>query len=258
MTTEKKDFLFRFVNPDIRKKIKLDEEALYSTTDQVTADKITRDILNYISRSSTITDATACIGGSAYSFAQQFSNVIAIENNKERFELLKHNMNILTSQSPLLNTNYNSHNQYIQHNSHNPHNQYIQHNSHIHCNIYNKLQQYAYMQTKTNNVECRYGDALLECQKQYQDAIFIDPPWGGPEYKTLDKVQLYLSGLPLYEVCKQIYNFTDYIIIKVPVNFDEVQFVNDTQTFMELQRKNSQLRKMKLLIFQTVKKTGLS
>lgn len=236
MTTEKKDFLFRFVNPDIRKKIKLDEEALYSTTDQVTADKITRDILNYIPQSSTITDATACIGGSAYSFAQQFSNVIAIENNKERFELLKHNMNILTSQPSLLNTNYNHH---------------ISHNQHIHCNIYNKLQQYAFMQTKSNNVECRHGDALLECKKQYQDAIFIDPPWGGPEYKTLDKVQLYLSGLPLHEVCKQIHNFTDYIIIKVPVNFDEIQFVNDTQTFMELQRKNSQLRKMKLLIFQT-------
>jgi 16S rRNA G966 N2-methylase RsmD len=238
MTTEKKDFLFRFVNPDIRKKIKLDEEALYSTTDQVTADKITRDILNYIPKSSTITDATACIGGSAYSFAQQFSNVIAIENNKERYELLKHNMNILRSQQLLLHTN--------------THNQNTAHNPHIHCNIYNKLQQYAFMQMKMNNVECRHGDALIECQKQFQDAIFIDPPWGGPEYKTLDKVQLYLSGLPLHQVCKNIYKYTDYIIIKVPVNFDEVQFINDTQTFMELQRKNSQLRKMKILIFQTI------
>ena len=216
MTTEKKDFLFRFVNPDIRKKIKLDEEALYSTTDQVTADKITRDILNYIPRSSTITDATACIGGSAYSFAQSFSNVIAIENNKERYDLLKQNINVL------LNTKTE--------------------NKSIFHNAFSNL----------NNVECRYGDALIECQKQFQDAIFIDPPWGGPEYKTLDKVQLYLSGLSLHEVCKRLYKYTDYIILKVPVNFDEMQFIIETQSYLELQRKNSQLRKMNLLIFRTI------
>jgi len=226
MTTEKKDFLFRFVNPDIRKKIKLDEEALYSTTDQVTADKITRDILNYIPKFSTITDATACIGGSTYSFAQSFSNVIAIENNKDRFDYLQYNMNILTSSQSSLNNFHNTH-----------------------CNIYNKLQQ---LHNYSNNVECRFGDALIECQKQFQDAIFIDPPWGGPEYKTLDKVQLYLSGLPLHEVCEKIYKYTDYIILKVPVNFDEMAFIVATQSFMELQRKNSQLRKMNLLIFKTV------
>ena len=93
---EKINFLFKLVPDEIRAKLLLDKEALYSTTDQVTADKITRDILRYVPRKSTITDATACIGGSTYSFIQHFSNVIAIEYDKQRFEYLQYNMSILS------------------------------------------------------------------------------------------------------------------------------------------------------------------
>lgn len=210
ITTNKKDFLFRYVQPDIRNQLKLDEEAMYSTTDQVTADKITKDILQFISRKSLITDATACIGGSTYSFSQNFSNVIAIEYDKTRFEYLQYNMSILP------------------------------------FNLNDRKQVF------NNIVECRNGDAIVECTKQFQDAIFIDPPWGGPEYKTLPRVQLYLSNLPLSEVCKKIHMYTNYIILKVPVNFDEEEFIKNTTKIMELVYKNSQLRKMHLLIFKTI------
>lgn len=219
VTTEKKDFLFRFVQTDIRKQLKLDEEALFSTTDQVTADKITKDILRFVPRKSTITDATACIGGSAYSFVQNFSNVIAIEYDKKRYEYLQHNMSIL----PIYNTSLS--------------------------NVINSEQ----LNMSYNNIiECRNGDAIIECTKQFQEAIFIDPPWGGPEYKMLQSVQLYLSGLPLSEVCRKITSYTNYIILKVPVNFDEDSFILETYTFMEQVYKNSQLRKMHLLIFKSL------
>ena len=214
ITTEKKDFLFRYVHPEIRKQLKLDEEALYSTTDQVTADKITKDILKFVPKKSTITDATACIGGSTYSFAQCFSNVIAVEYDKTRFSYLEYNMNILP---------YND----------------------------NKSNIILYT-PQINKIECRNGDAIIECTKQFQEAIFIDPPWGGPEYKILPKVQLYLSNLPLCEVCKKLCNFTNFIILKVPINFDEEKFILDTNTFMNLIFKNSQLRKMHLLIFKSI------
>lgn len=227
-TTEKKDFLFRFVQSDIRKSLLLDDEALYSTTDQVTADKITRDILKFISKAATITDATACIGGSTYSFAQNFSNVIAIEYDKTRFEYLQYNMSIL----PL----YTNSQQYLPQ----------QHNS----NIWTYLSDPKY--SISTHVECRNGDALIECKKQFQDAIFIDPPWGGPEYKTLSHVELYLSDLPLSDVCYNLHEYTNYIILKVPVNFDETTFIKNTQLFMDLIYKNGQLRKMHLLIFRTI------
>jgi tRNA/tmRNA/rRNA uracil-C5-methylase (TrmA/RlmC/RlmD family) len=229
-TTEKKDFLFRFVQSDIRKSLLLDDEALFSTTDQVTADKITRDILKFVPKGATITDATACIGGSTYSFAQNFSNVIAIEYDKTRYEYLQYNMSIL----PL----YPSSQQYSPQ----------QHN--LQSNIWTVLSDPKY--SISTHVECRNGDALIECTKQFQDAIFIDPPWGGPEYKTLPSVELYLSGLPLSEVCYKFQYYTKYIILKVPVNFDETSFIKNTQTFMDLVYKNGQLRKMHLLIFRAV------
>jgi tRNA/tmRNA/rRNA uracil-C5-methylase (TrmA/RlmC/RlmD family) len=232
VTTEKKDFLFRFVQTDIRKQLKLDEEALFSTTDQVTADKITKDILRFVPRKSTITDATACIGGSAYSFIQNFSNVIAIEYDKKRFEYLQHNMSIL----PIYNNSFSNISTIS--------------NGSSHSNISNSEQING---TYNNIIECRNGDAIIECTKQYQEAIFIDPPWGGPEYKMLPSVQLYLSGLPLSEVCRKICTYTTYIILKVPVNFDEESFILDTYTFMEQIYKNSQLRKMHLLIFKSLR-----
>ena len=217
--TEKKDFLFRYVQQDIRKNLKLDKEALYSTTDQVTADKITRDILRYVPRKSTITDATACIGGSTYSFIQHFSNVIAIEYDKQRFEYLQYNMSILSQD---LKSNI--------------------------ANLSNIIPYTDY----SNKIDCRNGDALIECTKQYQDAIFIDPPWGGPEYKTYTHVQLYLSNLPLSEVCRRLYTYTTYIILKVPVNFDEENFISSTKSFIEVIHKNYQLRKMHVLIFRSI------
>ena len=199
--SEKRDFLFRFVPPAIRAFLKLDKEALYSTTDQVTADKITRDILRYVPRSATITDATACIGGSAYSFAQVFHHVNAIEMDHDRYTFLQANMGILPS-----------------------------------C---------------INPVRCLHGDALAIAPALTQDVVFIDPPWGGPEYKQLKQVQLFLSSTSLADACRILHTSTAFIVIKVPINFDETDFLTATSGFMKLVHKNSNLRKMHLLILST-------
>ena len=90
----KVDFFFRNVPTAIRNKIKLDQEALYSVTDSETADKMTSIIsrLPGVSRSSTITDLTACVGGNVVSFARVFRNVNAVEIDPVRFKLLKYNV----------------------------------------------------------------------------------------------------------------------------------------------------------------------
>ena len=241
--SEKTNFLFRFVPTDIRKQLKLDDEALFSTTDQVTADKITKDILRYVARTATITDATACIGGSAFSFAQNFSNIIAIEYDKTRFEYLQFNMSILPYN--VISNNSASSSNLLSYSHQQP-------QTYFHSNTYGDTHSHSFdtERVKNNKVECRNGDAIIECTKQFQDVIFIDPPWGGPEYKTLTRVKLYLSGLPLHAVCQKIYQCTHYIVLKVPVNFDEEVFLLETTFFMELIYKNSQLRKMHLLIFR--------
>jgi len=114
---------------------------------------------------------------------------------------------------------------------------------------------YQYLQNnlrvlETNNVDIYNGDLMVICQRLYQDLIFIDPPWGGPDYKNKDSIDLYLSDTELSEVCEHIKDNTQFIGIKVPVNFNEISFIDKTKNFMKLIHRNPDLRKMHLLIFQ--------
>lgn len=91
----KRDYLFKFVPPEKRERLRLDDEAAYSVTDQYTADKITRDLLRFLTPAATVCDATACIGGNTFSFARAFRRVVAIERDPVRFEFLRNNMEVL-------------------------------------------------------------------------------------------------------------------------------------------------------------------
>jgi len=194
---EKRDFLFRFVPAAQRHQLRLDNEALYSTTDQLTADKITKDLLRYIPKSAKVADATACIGGNTYSFAQHFSTVHAYELDPVRAAYLAHNIRVLNIQ----------------------------------------------------NVTVIGGDVLRRMNQPY-DLVFIDPPWGGPEYKQSASIQLTLSGKPLEDVCFQLSNYASHIALKTPTNFAEAEFLRETAPFLELLYKNVHLRKMHLLLFR--------
>lgn len=194
---DKRDFLFRFVEPPARALLRLDEEAYYSTTDQLTANKIAKILARVASSHATITDATACIGGATLAFAQTFDRVHAIEIDRTRYEYLCHNMFILGL---------------------------------------------------GGKVHCVHGDAIKVCAGLQQDIIFLDPPWGGPEYKSMDRVSLSLSGVSLSEVCRRLSSATRYIAIKVPTNFDEAAFRNEIADFARIIVRDTQLRKMNLLV----------
>ena len=92
---DKRDFLFRFVPQAIRHSIRVDDEAMYSTTDQVTSRKICDEISRITGSNKTVVDATACIGGLTYSMACVFDKVIAIELDELRFTYLQDNMKLL-------------------------------------------------------------------------------------------------------------------------------------------------------------------
>lgn len=199
---EKIDFLFKYVDCQIRTKLILDEEALYSTTDQITADKITHDLLKFVSESATITDATACAGGNTYSFSQHFRRVNAFELDRDRVRILRHNMKLLGA----------------------------------------------------GNVVIKHGDSYELCLGQFQDIIFIDPPWGGPSYKKHAKIALQLSGRHLANFCISISlsKVARYVALKAPVNFDEADFVTRTSDCLRMVHKNTQLRKMILYVFEVI------
>ena len=92
----KLQFLFRFINEDQRHALKADEEALYSATDQCTADKITRDLVSVVGRvDAHVCDGTACMGGNTFSFARTFERVSAVELDVHRWQHFTHNMDVL-------------------------------------------------------------------------------------------------------------------------------------------------------------------
>jgi 16S rRNA G966 N2-methylase RsmD len=95
---DKRDFLFRDVPKKIREQIQLDEVAKYSVTDMRTADEISNfiaklDGLN--ANNIVITDGTACAGGNTISFCKKFKKVQTVELDRNRYDMLMHNLKIL-------------------------------------------------------------------------------------------------------------------------------------------------------------------
>ena len=53
-----------------------------------------------------------------------------------------------------------------------------------------------------------------------QDLIFIDPPWGGSNYKNEENLILRLDGVNVLDIIDNLYHFTRFVALKVPNNFD--------------------------------------
>jgi hypothetical protein len=69
------------------------------------------------------------------------------------------------------------------------------------------------------------GSYLDLMRELHQDIVFLDPPWGGPEYKDVEKVPLYLGNQHLAEIVADLsssasVNGTRYVVFKAPKNFD--------------------------------------
>jgi len=71
------------------------------------------------------------------------------------------------------------------------------------------------------NVQLHHGDATQIFQWK-TDILYIDPPWGGPEYKTQGMMDLYMSSKRLDNWLEEILvrkNRPNYICMKLPQNY---------------------------------------
>ncbi len=92
------------------KLLKYDTEGLWSISLPNDAHKISLIILSNYGSNLSIFDGTAGIGGNVISFAKFFNNVYAIELDKNRFEILKNNINIYQLNNIILiNDDSNNH-----------------------------------------------------------------------------------------------------------------------------------------------------
>lgn len=135
---------------------------IYTTPSQ--AIQINNIILQYITKDSVITDATAGIGGNTVYFFKTFKYVNIVELDINLMNILKNNI------------------------------------------------------PKTNNIYFVSYNIIKFMLTQ--DIIFIDPPWGGSDYKSKKKINLYLDNINVIEIIDQMYNYTKIVCLKVPNNFN--------------------------------------
>ena len=97
-------------NIDNKTLLKYDKEGLWSITNPDEADQISKIILNKINGNQIIFDGTAGLGGNTLSFAKYFKQVLSIEKDEIRFNLLKDNVESYSLQNiTLINDNCINH-----------------------------------------------------------------------------------------------------------------------------------------------------
>jgi len=150
-------------------KLKGDTEGMFSLSYKEDAD-ILSNIIKDKFGDIKILDSTSGIGGNAISFGLHFSNLIAIEINKERFKYLENNIKVFNINATL------------------------------------------------------YNDDMLNHLNNDYDLIFIDPPWGGPNYKLEKLISLSLGNIKLKDLTQKIRELNKIIVYKLPFNYNLNEF----------------------------------
>ena len=89
----------------------------------------------------------------------------------------------------------------------------------FHCKILeNNLKVY----DASDKVTIHCVDYLDIGNKLEQDAIFFDPPWGGPDYKKKQLMDMYLDNISICDIIKSLIDKKKIKIlaIRVPFNYD--------------------------------------
>lgn len=76
------------------------------------------------------------------------------------------------------------------------------------------------------NVDLHLGDAVTMFNWK-TDVLYVDPPWGGPNYKDAKNLDLYMSTRRIDQWLEEILlrkNRPYYIVLKLPQNFNFTRF----------------------------------
>jgi hypothetical protein len=72
------------------------------------------------------------------------------------------------------------------------------------------------------NIQLYHGDCT-ELYKWASDVLYIDPPWGGPNYRTIENLNLYLGKIRLDVWLEDILSGPyrpSFVFLKVPLNYN--------------------------------------
>jgi 16S rRNA G966 N2-methylase RsmD len=173
--------------------IQMDRVSLFSVTPTRLADDMTRLLLTLdgISASScTITDGTACVGGNTVSFARYFAQVNAVEMDTNRCDMLFNNIQVCRQHA-------------------------------------DERARKGQGQPFSATVKVFCENSLDIIPRLHQDIVFLDPPWGGKDYKSKSTVSLFLSAKPIHEVVLHCLKSAKYVALKLPKNAELASLLQD-------------------------------
>jgi 16S rRNA G966 N2-methylase RsmD len=74
------------------------------------------------------------------------------------------------------------------------------------------------------NVKLYHDNYLTIMHNITQDIVFIDPPWGGLNYKSHEKMMIYLGEQPIWQIVNNLKGYAKLVVLKLPLNFDVDEF----------------------------------
>jgi 16S rRNA G966 N2-methylase RsmD len=85
-----------------------------------------------------------------------------------------------------------------------------------------------------------------------QDVIFMDPPWGGKNYKDVETMTIEMDDEKLEDICLRIINanICEMLILKLPLNYDMTEFNElSSKASVHVIMMDIDLPKMKIIYF---------
>jgi len=120
----------------------------------------------------------------------------------------------------------------------------------LHCKVLsNNLTVYGLL----NKVNIICGDYFDHMLKLKQDVIFLDPPWGGHNYKKATDLSLCLNNINIACIISKLLKYTKYIFLLVPSNFNFDYFFKKLLSSTTDKKLLSSTTDKKLLSNKTVK-----
>jgi hypothetical protein len=211
------DHLFAKTPVAVRSQLLLDATASYSVTDQATADDITAKCLRLpgvwsagaAAPAAACVDLTACVGGNLLSFALGgFAKVVGVESDPARFAMLRHNVSVALPRhlaqrvelvcgdsTALLRTSSTSS-----------------------CGSDRQASSFSSPSSSSSSSSSPSSSVAWPNPALY----FLDPPWGGLEYKDQALVALRLGDDPIAAVCLRCLRLPGclHVVLKGPFNAD--------------------------------------
>jgi hypothetical protein len=181
----------------------------YSYTHKKEAEHLSlfiKKIINNDIENALIVDGTTSLGGNLISFIHHFKCIIGIEINSIRFHKLLYFLNTKLFLDLIKKNN----------------------------NMYNSsAKDIVLINDSFNN----YIEFISNIKKKIK-IIYLDPPWGGKNYKDYNNIILGLAGVPLNKLVQQIKKLDNKIIIilKLPLNYFLKSFSNKINNCIKLEK----------------------